>query len=355
MAPRIRSGGSTRRGCSQRSRARSGLGARTAGGVHSPGLGRRAGAIGHRGRSESIVAGAQLSWFRDIDDRRFGVPGALRWLGWALAAGVLLGCASPGGLGGPDGPTLPGGLSGLGGPTTARCWPSFPYRDGWLGGDAAYSIPLDAERSLWLFGDTFVGEPGQLDRRGASFIHNSIGLSHCGSDGTWAMEYHWSRDSDGVPHAFIDRGRPGAWWWLFDGFLHEGRLYIGLLEVEKSAPSGPLAMPFSVHRSPARANREPSRASFEVARGDDPAVGCHRRLSGGRDGPGWRVHVPLHVPRRRGRALPADPHPTPSRSPGRSRGGSGIGAGDPDGRRSLATGTPSRVRPGSSWPTTRRR
>lgn len=26
--------------------------------------------------------------------------------------------------------------------TTARCLPSFPFRDGWLGADAAYSIPL---------------------------------------------------------------------------------------------------------------------------------------------------------------------------------------------------------------------
>jgi hypothetical protein len=36
------------------------------------------------------------------------------------------------------------------------CLPSFPDKDGWYGGDGAYSIKLDDKRVLWLFGDTFV-------------------------------------------------------------------------------------------------------------------------------------------------------------------------------------------------------
>ncbi|MBW1688033.1 MAG: hypothetical protein JRS35_23595, partial [Deltaproteobacteria bacterium] len=64
------------------------------------------------------------------------------------------------------------GLPGAGS-DPERCWPSFPYRDGWLGGDAAYSIPLSRSETLWLFGDTFVGAPGQEDRQGAAFVHNS--------------------------------------------------------------------------------------------------------------------------------------------------------------------------------------
>src|SRR5262245_33415350 len=57
------------------------------------------------------------------------------------------------------------------------CWPSFPYQQGWLGGDGAYSVPLGPSRTLWLFGDTFVGGPEQRDRAGAQFVHNSIALS----------------------------------------------------------------------------------------------------------------------------------------------------------------------------------
>ena len=57
------------------------------------------------------------------------------------------------------------------------CRPDFPYRDGWLGADAAYSVPLADGRSLWLFGDTFVGAEGARDRSGSAMISNSIALS----------------------------------------------------------------------------------------------------------------------------------------------------------------------------------
>ena len=36
-----------------------------------------------------------------------------------------------------------------------QCLPVFPDKDGWYGGDGAYSIKLNQERTLWLFGDTF--------------------------------------------------------------------------------------------------------------------------------------------------------------------------------------------------------
>lgn len=122
--------------------------------------------------------------------------------------------------------------------------PVFAYRDGWLGADAAYSIPLAEGESLWLFGDTFVGDPGRADRRGAHFIHNSIGRSRCDGKGAWSIRYHWGRSAEG-PRAFFERGEAGSWWWLFDGFVHSDALYIGLLRVEPHEPRGPLALPFA--------------------------------------------------------------------------------------------------------------
>lgn len=128
-------------------------------------------------------------------------------------------------------------------PGPGACRPSFPYQGGWLGADAAYSVPLSATESVWLFGDTFVGAPGQSARVGSKFIHNSIAVSRCEA-GRWRIRYFWGRRPDGSPQAFLKREAEDAWWWLFDGFLHEGRLYIGLLEVEDSPPRGPLALPF---------------------------------------------------------------------------------------------------------------
>jgi hypothetical protein len=143
-------------------------------------------------------------------------------------------------------------------PRTPSCWPHFPYRQGWLGADGAFSIPLSASRSLWLFGDTFVGEPGQADRSNAAFVHNSIGISECRADAHFDVEYFWGTAPDGTPRAFLERDG-GGWWWIFGGFLHEGRLYLALLEVESTAPHGPFALPFRL-------------AGTALARVDDPAA-----------------------------------------------------------------------------------
>jgi hypothetical protein len=128
---------------------------------------------------------------------------------------------------------------------TPPCAPSFPYQDGWLGGDAAYSVPLSDGESLWLFGDSFVAANEQRDRRGSFFIHNSVGLSRCDRNGQWRIDYAWGRDPDGNPGAFLERNSSDGWWWLFDGFMHHERLYLGLLEVEKSSPQGNLQLPFA--------------------------------------------------------------------------------------------------------------
>ncbi|MEB2344963.1 MAG: DUF4185 domain-containing protein [Deltaproteobacteria bacterium] len=151
-------------------------------------------------------------------------------------AGALAGGFACAGLGAPGGPGAP--------PAQHACWPRFPYQEGWLGGDGAYSVPLSSRRSVWLFGDTFVGRPDQADRVGASLVHNSIGISEC-RGGRFAIDYAWGRAPDGTARAFLERpGGSAGWWWLFGGFVHESRLYLGLLEVERSAPQGSLALPF---------------------------------------------------------------------------------------------------------------
>ena len=127
--------------------------------------------------------------------------------------------------------------------STVPCSPAFPYRDGWLGGDGAYSVPLARGETLWLFGDTFVGTAGAADRRKARFIHNSIALSRCGARG-WEIEYAWGRGDDGRPRAFFEAASDEAYWWPFDGFEHEGRLYVGLISVEPTPPRGPFGLPF---------------------------------------------------------------------------------------------------------------
>ncbi len=125
------------------------------------------------------------------------------------------------------------------------CQPDFPYEEGWLGGDAAYSVPLrGGERSLWLFGDSFVGDAQATARDGSSLIHNSIAISQCDSHGGWQVDYFWNHDAKGQARDFFSSSEPGAYYWPFDGVLIHEVLYVGLLVVQPSDPQPPLGLPF---------------------------------------------------------------------------------------------------------------
>ena len=62
-----------------------------------------------------------------------------------------------------------------------QCLPVFPDKDGWYGGDGAYSIKLDGERTLWLFGDTFAAsEENRKDRIDMKVIlGTTLAISTC--------------------------------------------------------------------------------------------------------------------------------------------------------------------------------
>ncbi len=80
--------------------------------------------------------------------------------------------------------------------------------DGWLGGDCAFSTPLDGERILWLFGDSFVSpDPEARTRAGARIVANSIAIQ------TGQKVQFWWGTSDEGPTAFFSTPTlPGRSW-----------------------------------------------------------------------------------------------------------------------------------------------
>lgn len=116
------------------------------------------------------------------------------------------------------------------------CKPSFPYKDGWLGGDAAYSVLLPDGRSLWLFGDSFVGDTSETKRsRAKEMVRNSIALSSCDPVQGWRIQYHWRTPHQGNPKAFFDPKTEEYWYWPGDGFVRHGKAYI-VLRIVKDKP-----------------------------------------------------------------------------------------------------------------------
>src|SRR5437588_6974655 len=62
----------------------------------------------------------------------------------------------------------------------ARPLPDFSYTQGWLGADDAYSIPIGKDRSVWLFGDSFVANNDvKLRSQYKAMVRNSLGVSTC--------------------------------------------------------------------------------------------------------------------------------------------------------------------------------
>jgi hypothetical protein len=116
-------------------------------------------------------------------------------------------------------------------PAAASCVPAFPYRDGWLGGDFGLSIPRDAGHSVWLFGDTFVGDPAHGSRVNSAMVPNTVGISSCrGND--WSIYYYRGKDgASGTARPIFDTGTDQFRYWPLDGFLEAQRLYVFLVDI----------------------------------------------------------------------------------------------------------------------------
>jgi hypothetical protein len=135
-----------------------------------------------------------------------------------LAAGVPAACSGDSGS-----QTTPSSST----PTNAGY---FPYQQGWLGADGAYSIPIGTGQSLWIFADTFVGPSTATSRAQANgFIHNSVAISTC-SGTSCTFQYYWpGMGTTNQGPVFVAPGTD--WFWPMDGFTYNGTLYLALMEM----------------------------------------------------------------------------------------------------------------------------
>jgi len=128
-------------------------------------------------------------------------------------------------------------------PISAQVFPDTAFNSllrqnngGWIAGDATFSISLPDQKTLWLFGDSFIGtaNPDSSIASGASFIRNCAVLQIGDSmqalfGGTFSN-----------PIAFAPSVKPdSAWYWPEHGMIENDTLKIFLSEfVEASGPAG---------------------------------------------------------------------------------------------------------------------
>ena len=132
-------------------------------------------------------------------------------------------------------------------PQARQCLPSFPDKNGWYGGDGAYSISLDERRTLWLFGDTFASsQPQRKDRAGMDVIlGTTLAVSVCLPDGTFSIEYFLKKKGTKFVSSFCE----DEWLWPQAPFITGGVLYIPLLSVQALPDSpGPFNFRIAGHK-----------------------------------------------------------------------------------------------------------
>lgn len=137
-------------------------------------------------------------------------------------------------------------LAGRAANASAPCTPAFPLQrglpQGWLGADAAYSIPLPGGRDVWMFGDTLYGKHRVIKNNIPVMVRNSIGISTC-THGHWKLKYFIKKNPDGQATDFFQAQHPRTWYWAMDGFVAGRDLWVMLLCV-RNTPAKSQAMGF---------------------------------------------------------------------------------------------------------------
>jgi hypothetical protein len=111
----------------------------------------------------------------------------------------------------------------------------FDQKQGWIGGDAVYSVLLDSKRVLWLFGDTLVGKVKDGRRPAAGMVNNTIGIQ-TGSGKDSAI--HFVTERDNKPAAFFTTSDDKGWLWPQAGVYARGKLFVFLPLIEKTKETG---------------------------------------------------------------------------------------------------------------------
>jgi hypothetical protein len=113
----------------------------------------------------------------------------------------------------------------------------FQRREGWIGADGNYSVPLGQRKTLWLFSDTWVGKVNSGKRVGATIVNNSTAVQE-GVGKEAKVRFFVRRDAEGKPAALITPADGHGWFWPQAGARADGRLYLFLAQIEKTGEPG---------------------------------------------------------------------------------------------------------------------
>jgi hypothetical protein len=119
----------------------------------------------------------------------------------------------------------------------AAAWPEadqlFRGDPHWLGADSAFSIDLGNDRSLWLFGDTWIDVAGEGARQNARMIRNSVAIQSGNDPSQATIKFYW--DNSGEQPRALFRREDDHWYWPGHGAVVNGKLIIFLNRLRASS------------------------------------------------------------------------------------------------------------------------
>jgi hypothetical protein len=126
--------------------------------------------------------------------------------------------------------------------------PEFPHRDGWLGGDADVSVAMNNAQSLYIFGDTYVGQKNDSRRsEDLKMVSSSVAIATSLPNGKKEIRYYWrnmySNHPEPVFRSFTNRYKL----WVSNAFLYKNCLYVLMQKTGEKAGRAPDDFfPFSI-------------------------------------------------------------------------------------------------------------
>lgn len=105
----------------------------------------------------------------------------------------------------------------------------FTRYSGWTGGDATYSVPLPDGRTLWMFGDSFIGTVNPNRTRPGGGFHRNAFVVQDGDDFTTLT---------GAATAYLEPAESGWWYWPGHGAAHGDTLQVVMFGFKSTGVGG---------------------------------------------------------------------------------------------------------------------
>jgi hypothetical protein len=97
----------------------------------------------------------------------------------------------------------------------------FTRDKGWTGGDVAHTVPLSDSVTLWLFGDSWVGNVKRNSHSGSKMINNSVAIQYGKEANKKNLKFYY-KTIGGTPAPLFSPASEKGFFWLSGGGIKTG-------------------------------------------------------------------------------------------------------------------------------------